>query len=118
MALVAGRLGHVALATYQIVFNLFFLFGLFGEPLNQTAQAMLPVLLESPEKQGAPARQAVRNLSVLSLIWGLVVAAASAATLGLGGTLFTQDANVLAELRKASFPVVPVCLASLILCKA
>merc|ERR1712127_68294 len=46
MALTAARLGNTALAAYQVVVSLLLLFGLFGEPLSQAAQAQLPPLLD------------------------------------------------------------------------
>lgn len=60
MALYAASLGTTALAAYQVLINLYTLFGLFGEPLSQAAQAMLPPLLEQKDRRGV--RRAVKML--------------------------------------------------------
>ena len=44
----------------EVLINLYTLFGLFGEPLSQAAQAMLPPLLERKDRRGV--RRAMRSL--------------------------------------------------------
>lgn len=46
-------MGQGGCGSPQVLINLYTLFGLFGEPLSQAAQAMLPPLLEKKaEKTG------------------------------------------------------------------
>ncbi|CAJ1382517.1 unnamed protein product [Effrenium voratum] len=110
MALYAASLGTTALAAYQVLINLYTLFGLFGEPLSQAAQAMLPPLLEKKDVRGA--RRAMRSLLLLGLLFGL--GAGSLAAMGaLSGGLFSADPEVL-QMLKSLAPVLLLTVTALV----
>ncbi|CAK9097969.1 Probable serine/threonine-protein kinase PknB [Durusdinium trenchii] len=141
MALYAASLGTTALAAYQVLINLYTLFGLFGEPLSQAAQAMLPPLLEQKDRRGV--RRAVKmlggknsppqslstpaafgknkSLLTLGLVFGLGAGSLAALAAWLGGRLFSEprpsieavaDPDVLRLLQHLS-PVLLITVASL-----
>ena len=73
MAMTAGTLGTAVQASYQVEMNVLVLFGLFGEPLSQTAQTILPSLLDAGEAGAARAKRAISNLLRISFSVGLLV---------------------------------------------
>ncbi|CAJ1351562.1 unnamed protein product [Effrenium voratum] len=113
MAKAAAALGTQATAAYQVLCNMVVLFGLCGEPLSQTAQTMLPGLLERPSPK---ARGFMKSLAVLTLGVSLGVGVFSAVALRASAHLFTRDVEVQQILR--SSVMVPVTVASLILSQA
>jgi len=110
MAKTAGTMGTAVTAAYQVLANVIVLFGLFGEPLSQTAQTMLPGLLDRPSPK---ARKLVKNLSVVAIGISASVGIFSALVLKASAHLFTTDAEVQGILRGTT--MVPVTVASLIL---
>jgi len=110
MAKTAGTMGTAVTAAYQVLANVIVLFGLFGDPLSQTAQTMLPSLLDRPS---AKARKLVKNLSMVGIGISASVGLFSAFILKASAQLFTTDAQVQSILRGTT--MVPVTVASLIL---
>ncbi|CAK9102519.1 unnamed protein product [Durusdinium trenchii] len=110
MAKCAGMMGTAVTAAYQVLANVIVLFGLFGEPLSQTAQTMLPGLLDRPSRE---ARELMKNLAVVALGIAGSVGLLSAVALKASAQLFTTDPQVQGILRGTT--MVPVTVASLIL---
>jgi len=100
MALTAARLGNTALAAYQVVVNILLLFGLFGEPLSQAAQARLPPLLDKGDT--STARRRFSTLLSTGILAGLLLGSAASAFACLGGCLFTKDLAVLAAVARSA----------------
>lgn len=113
MAVSAGRLGIVSQAAYQVLANVLLLFGLCGEPLSQTAQAMLPKLLDAGPKRSHEARRALKNLILLASVVCLVIGCLSAIALSYGTGIFTRDAAVRTTVQGCA-TVVSLCIASLV----
>ncbi|CAE8691320.1 unnamed protein product [Polarella glacialis] len=104
LAFAAAALGTTSLAAYQVLVNLVTLFGLFGDPLSQTAQATLPPLLQ--QGKIAEARKAYKDLLALGVVGGLAIGALAAVTAYFGGSLFTSDPQVLEAVRQTAPAVV------------
>merc|ERR1719215_1631379 len=100
MALTAARLGNTALAAYQVVVNILLLFGLFGEPLSQAAQAQLPPLFDKGDT--STARRRFSTLLSTGILAGLLLGSAASAFACLGGCLFTKDLAVLAAVARSA----------------
>jgi len=112
MALAAGNLGVVSQAAYQVLVNVLVLFGLCGEPLSQTAQTMLPKLLDAGPERSREARKALKNLLFLACTVGLGIGSFSFIALQAGSGIFTSDPAVRTLVEGCL--MVPVCIASLI----
>lgn len=113
MALVAGSLGTKHQAAYQILVNMLVLLGLCGEPISQSAQAMLPQLLDAGDAgTAAVARATLKNLAVLAAGTAVTVGAASFLVLWFASVSFTSDPAVAALVRSCT--MVTVCISSLI----
>lgn len=85
--------GTLALAAQQIAINQFFLFCKAGDSLNSTAQAYLPSAML--QRDSGPSARLLKKLTVLSIVWGVVNAAACTLLPMFVGDLFTKDAAVL-----------------------
>lgn len=115
MALAAAPLGTTALAAYQVLINLLSLFGLFGEPLGQTAQATLPPLLEKGSTRAA--RGDFLSLLSVGLVVAVLAGGAAALMAYYGGPLFSQDPAVLAAVR-SNAPVLMLVVSALVIAYA
>lgn len=115
MALAAGALGIKRQAAYQILANVLVLFGLCGEPISQSAQAMLPRLLDASDAgAAAPAKATLKNLISLACGTAATIGTASLLALGFGSRFFTSDPAV-ASLLVSNGPMVSFCIGSLII---
>lgn len=113
MSLAAAALGTRELAAYQVLVNLLLLFGLFGEPLSQTAQATLPPLLDKGPVGRDTALRAFRNLVALGVVAGAVMGLGAGSAALIGCWLFTTDPMVISIVRSAA-PVLFLAVFSLI----
>ncbi|OLQ05131.1 MATE efflux family protein 4, chloroplastic [Symbiodinium microadriaticum] len=116
MAKTAGTMGTASIAGYQVLANVVVLFGLFGEPLSQTAQTMLPSLLDGGPDRQAQARTLLRNLAGLAIAVSAAVGGAAFLALQGAGGVFSRDPQVQEILR--STIMVPITISSLILSQA
>lgn len=107
MAFAAAATGTRALAAYQVILGIFVLFAFIGAPLSQTAQSMLPPLIESSNTSGA--RKVAKNVLTIGTIVSIVASVLCYAALMLGAGTFTADPAVLGEIHGAAFMV---CLAT------
>jgi len=94
MTYFATGLGTAPLAAHQVVFSVFSFFAFFGEPLGQTAQTMLPPLLDAGKLEEA--RKLMKGLMQVGLVVGALAGAAACATLYYSHTAFTKDPTVIA----------------------
>lgn len=101
MALTAAKMGTAALAGYQVIISVFIVFVFVTGPLSQTAQSMMPSLID---KGDSPAlRRTFKNILVLAASVGFVASVLFFATLVFGTSAFTSDALVLKEVHGAAF---------------
>mmetsp|Transcript_9964 Transcript_9964/g.22234 ORF Transcript_9964/g.22234 Transcript_9964/m.22234 type:complete len:542 (-) Transcript_9964:103-1728(-) len=100
MGITAATLGTVPLAAYQVLISIFVFFAFFAAPLSQTAQSMMPALIEAGDKSGA--RRLLTNLALLGSVVGAAVGVVSYVTLHYGARVFTGDAAVLHAIVEAS----------------
>ncbi|OLQ02644.1 MATE efflux family protein 4, chloroplastic [Symbiodinium microadriaticum] len=107
MAFAAAATGTRALAAYQVILGIFVLFAFIGAPWSQTAQSMLPPLIESSNTSGA--RKVAKNVLTIGTIVSIVASVLCYAALMLGAGTFTADPAVLGEIHGAAFMV---CLAT------
>lgn len=108
MQLTAASFGTEHLAAYQISINAFILFVFFAEPLSQTAQAILPPLVDNRD---APAlRKTMANLATLAVLIGPLVALACAGFLSLSTPFITNDPQVKRIVAGATPAVFLTCL--------
>eukprot|EP00439_Symbiodinium_sp_Y106_P046952 s442_g6.t1 len=107
MAFAAAATGTRALAAYQVILGIFVLFAFIGAPLSQTAQTMLPPLIESSNTSGA--RKVAKNVLTIGAIVSIVASVLCYTALMLGAGTFTSDPAVLGEIHGAAFMV---CLAT------
>jgi len=118
MALAASELGIVPQAAYQVLINFLLLFGLWGEPLSQTAQTVLPQFIDAGPSAKSQVRRSLRSLFLLTGTVSLTVGMLSAAALRFGSAAFTQDAAVIDAVRGAGLPAVPICISLLVFSQA
>ena len=108
----ASALGTQALAAHQILVGLFLFFALLGDPLNQTAQTMLPKYLMGARRSPAKARALIAKLVgtaiALGLTTGLLVVGICN---GMHG-LFTKDPVVAAHMASVNLPMIAVLMSS------
>ncbi|KAJ1448691.1 hypothetical protein M885DRAFT_538263 [Pelagophyceae sp. CCMP2097] len=108
----AAAFGVAALAAYQVVLNGFVLFAFFAEPLSQTAQSLMPTLLDGPV---ANLRLALRNLATLAVSIAPLIALGCAGFLYVCAPAFTGDAAAIALVRRTAIPAVFLAVAQLTL---
>merc|ERR1712194_86093 len=89
--------------------------GLCGEPISQTAQTMLPQMFDADPPRPREARRALGNLLAIDITVGAAVYLLSSIILKFGTAIFTKDAAVAAVVSSAGIPMVPICIASLVL---
>jgi len=101
MALTAANMGTAALAGYQVILSVFIVFVFVTGPLTQTAQSMMPSLID---KGDSPAlRRTFANILVLAASVGFVTCVLFFLTLRFAASAFTSDALVLTEVHGAAF---------------
>mmetsp|Transcript_24244 Transcript_24244/g.31550 ORF Transcript_24244/g.31550 Transcript_24244/m.31550 type:complete len:318 (+) Transcript_24244:2-955(+) len=112
MSVTIASCGSVPLvAAYVLCLNIFFLFAFFAEPLSQTAQALVPPLLEATKKSDTAQeatrnlRKTLANLGILALTAGPLIAFACALVVRLGTPFASSDPQVL-DLVFRSIPAV------------
>jgi Na+-driven multidrug efflux pump len=93
--------------------SVFLFFAYFGEPISQTAQTLLPPILDQEDARGpalepSPARALFFKLLRLAATTGAGVGLASGLLLTLGAPLFTSDPCVVAAVRCVA-PAVLLC---------
>lgn len=103
MAFAAAALGTQQLAAYQVILGIFVLFAFVGAPLSQTAQSMLPPLIEAKDTKGA--QKVGRNVLTIASAVSLVASCLCFCALRFGAQTFTSDAAVLGQIHSAAFMV-------------
>ena len=98
MTLRCTDFGVLPLAAHGIMMRLWFFFGCFGDSLSQTAQSFLPCSMY-PTPRPRQFRQTLVRLLVFAAGVGLMNSQVSNAILQYGGSLFTNDAAILALMR-------------------
>lgn len=104
MQVTAASFGTAALAAYQVLLSFFVLFAFFAEPLSQTAQALVPPLVDA--RRPRELRRVMKDLAILAGCVGPLVACACAACLAVGAPAFVGDATTVGLVRAAAFPAV------------
>ncbi|CAE8650224.1 unnamed protein product, partial [Polarella glacialis] len=92
MAVTAGLLGTQELAAYQVIIGIFVFFAFMGAPLSQTAQTLLPPLIDKGDSVGV--KRAIGNILGLATVVSSVVAMVCFLALRYGAVLFTSDPEV------------------------
>lgn len=103
MAFAAAALGTQELAAYQVILGIFVLFAFVGAPLSQTAQSMLPPLIEANDTQGS--RKVSGNVLTIATAVSLVAGCLCFAALRFGAQTFTADVAVLGQVHSTAFMV-------------
>lgn len=102
---VATSLGTVPSGAHQVMIGLFAVCAVCGEPLSQTAQSYLPALKTGKDRNLKQARLLLKSLLIFGVIMGLIVGGIAAVVPWAAPNLFTQDAAVIAEMRKIAAPL-------------
>eukprot|EP00929_Paragymnodinium_shiwhaense_P008380 TRINITY_DN112335_c0_g1_i1.p1 TRINITY_DN112335_c0_g1~~TRINITY_DN112335_c0_g1_i1.p1 ORF type:complete len:529 (-),score=102.29 TRINITY_DN112335_c0_g1_i1:3-1589(-) len=113
MGITATSFGTTQLAAYQVLISIFVFFAFFSGPLSQTAQNLLPPLIEA--KNTKALRDSSRNIVSIAAIMGGVVSVLSALAVTFGASLFSSDASVLQAIASARSAVV-IAAACLVIC--
>lgn len=100
MAFAAAALGTQQLAAYQVIVGIFVLFAFMGAPLSQTAQSMLPPLIETGDTKGV--RKVGKNVLTIATAVSLVASCLCYAALRFGAQTFTADLGVLKEVHSSA----------------
>eukprot|EP00933_Yihiella_yeosuensis_P015577 TRINITY_DN13549_c0_g2_i1.p1 TRINITY_DN13549_c0_g2~~TRINITY_DN13549_c0_g2_i1.p1 ORF type:complete len:437 (-),score=68.45 TRINITY_DN13549_c0_g2_i1:113-1423(-) len=100
MAITAGLMGTKALAAYQVIIGIFVFFAFVGAPLSQTAQSILPSLIDKGDSEGI--KRAGRNIFTIASLVGWTVATLCFLLLRFGGGIFTADAEVIRIVAEAA----------------
>lgn len=103
MGITAAALGTVPLAAFQVMITIFVFFAFFSGPLSQTAQTLLPPVLEVQDTAGA--QRTLRNLFTIGAGLSVGVSTCCLLALRFGAMLFTDDAAVLGAIAHASLGV-------------
>merc|ERR1712194_407992 len=88
------------LAAYQVIVSLFIVFVFVSGPISQSAQTLLPPLIDAKDTQ--PLRRSFKNLLVLASIVSAVTSALYYIALSLGVSAFTSDVAVMKLVGEAS----------------
>jgi len=112
MAFTAASLGTTTLAAYQVIIGIFVLCAFVGAPLSQTAQSMIPALVDANDKEGT--RRVGKNVLSIASIVSVAVSTICFLVLRFGAGAFTSDATVLAEAAGAA-PAVALATATLLI---
>eukprot|EP00435_Cladocopium_sp_Y103_P017915 s2762_g4.t1 len=112
MAFAAAALGTQELAAYQVILGIFVLFAFVGAPLSQTAQSMLPPLIEANDTEGS--RKVSGNVLTIATAVSLVAGCLCFAALRFGAQTFTNDVAVLGQVHSTAFMVLLTTVALLL----
>jgi len=108
----ASALGTQALAAHQILVGLFLFFALLGDPLNQTAQTMLPKYLTGAGRSPAKARALIAKLVGTAIVLGLSTGLVVVGICNGLHMLFTKDPVVAAHMASVNLPMIAVLMSS------
>lgn len=106
MGITAASLGTRELAAFQIIVSVFVFFAYAGAPLNQTAQSLLPPLLDAGDTEGV--RKTGANIFGIACIVAAVSAGLCLTLLRYAGGIFSSDPQVISL-------VVGSCLATFVM---
>jgi len=102
IAVSVGRMGSIALAAHQVLLRSFFFWTPVGDSVGMTSQVFLPGIISEERKTGVPQRGAKRLLFGVGIVAGLVAAILAGLLPSMGARLFTNDALVVAALRRTA----------------
>ena len=102
--------GVLDLATHSVLLRLYIFFGIFGESLSQTVQALFPRLLPSQKKVDKEEEETKKSLNKVfrNRIWnlsfpiGILGCLLAFVNTAYNGSLFANDAQVLSKLKLAA----------------
>lgn len=97
----ATEFGSVAMASHNILLRIFFFFACFGDALSQTAQSFLPATLY-PVRQETEFRRICRRIAVVAVGVAGFNYMASRLILWHGGSIFTNNVEIITCLRETS----------------
>ncbi|KAG5526720.1 hypothetical protein RHGRI_032844 [Rhododendron griersonianum] len=100
----ATSMGTNTVAAHQVMFQLFSMGVVFGEPLSQTAQSFMPELMYGVNRSLPKARSLLKSLLIFGALSGLIMGSIGASIPLLFPKLFSPDPEVIGEMRKVLIP--------------
>ena len=115
LILQANSVGNVASAAHRIAGNIFTVCALFGDPLIQVGQTMMPKYIAfTPENDGKNARKMAIIVNSMGYLVGIVSAVLCFFLLYFGASGFTKDSSVIACARSVVVPVFACTVANVV----